>query len=121
MATSRRILKINSLLKEVITEVIQKDLQHAGLPDFVTITQVDTSADLQFAKVYVSILSQNQDAAQDTIKILNHNAKHITYKSTRKVSLRYFPELTFKHDMGLIHQQEIDALFENLNSDPQTP
>lgn len=121
MTTGRRILKINSLLKEVITEVIQKELQHAGLPEFTTITSVDTSGDLQYAKVYISVLTTSDEKTQDALKILNHNAKHITFKSTRMVSLRYFPELTFIHDKGMLHQQNIDKVFHEINTNTDTP
>ena len=52
----QRVDRLNSLLKEVISEVISRDFQNRDIPDLITITQVEITKDLRHAKVYVSVI-----------------------------------------------------------------
>jgi len=51
-----RVDRLNSLLKEVLSEVIRRDVQNRNIPDLVTVTRVDITKDLRHAKVYISMI-----------------------------------------------------------------
>src|SRR3990167_9981293 len=108
-----RLERVNSLLKEVISEVIQRDVQNPHINTFVTITKVETSADLQHARVYISILAP-QEAKDKIIAALQSAAGFIAVNASKKVKLRYFPKLTFKLDMGLEKQLRIQELLSDI-------
>ena len=111
---SRRILKINSLLKEVISEVIKLHVRNPNVSELLTITQVDTTQDLYHAKVYVSIIG-SEDEKQKTIEALQTASGYIGMVSSKRVVLRHFPTLTFKLDASVEHQMRIDAILKQIH------
>jgi len=92
-----RLNRINSLLKEVIAEVIQKEVKNPHVTTFVSVARVDTSADLHHAKVFVSMIGTDLDK-EKVLSALQTAAGFIAVNAAHKVKLRYFPNLTFKLD-----------------------
>jgi len=115
--TTRRIERVNSLLKEVISEVIRHDLKDHTLTDLFTVTGVDTSKDLRYAKVYISLLEEDPPKRQLLIDNLQKRAPQITMLASKKVVLRYFPALTFKLDDSLDNYMHIDTLLKKIEKE----
>ncbi|HXF28437.1 MAG TPA: 30S ribosome-binding factor RbfA [Chlamydiales bacterium] len=108
----RRTPRLNSLLKEVISEVIHRDIHHNKyINEFVTITRVDITEDLAFAKVFVSVLGKGTDTNKKrVIEELNHLSRSIAHAAMKKVVMRLFPVLTFELDTSIdkeIHMEEL--------------
>lgn len=118
MAAPRRIQRVNSLLREVISEAIRLDLKHYSLPDLLTITEVETSKDMQYAKVFVSLINGNDKEKQLLIKELQKCSGSIAKLASKKVELRYFPNLTFILDNKLDAYMNIDKLLEGIDITP---
>lgn len=106
---SRRTQRLNSLLKEVISEVIRKDVKNPHLPQLVTITNVEITNDLHYAKVYVSVIG-NEPLKKEAILTLQSAAGFIAVHASKKVVMRYFPELTFILDDTVDKQVRIEKL-----------
>lgn len=105
--STRRVFRLNSLLKEVISEVLRKDLHHiAGKTELLTITSVEITADLRFAKVFFSMIG-DQKAKEAECSILNGIAGQIAHIASRKIRIRTFPKLRFYIDEGLEKQLRI--------------
>jgi ribosome-binding factor A len=122
-----RIARLNSLLREVISEVIRKDVRNPHVNQFVTVTSVDITSDLQHAKVYISVIGTPLEK-ENTIKALQSGAGFIAIQSSKKVVMRYFPALTFKLDTSVEQQIRIDSLLDKIkteqesrNSPPEKP
>jgi ribosome-binding factor A len=112
--SSRRVFRLNSLLKEVISEVLRKDLHHiAGKSDLLTITSVEITADLSLAKVFFSLIG-DQKAKETACGMLNGIAGQIAYIASRKVRMRIFPKLHFYIDEGLEKQLRICEILEKV-------
>lgn len=104
-----RLVRLNSLLQEVLSEVIRKDVRNPHVHTFVSVTRVEITADLQHAKVYISVLGTDQEK-QETLTALQSAAGFIAVHSSKKVVMRYFPELFFKLDTSLEQQLRIEEL-----------
>ena len=113
--TRRRIQRINSLLKEVIAETVRHDLKNVPVPELITVTAVDTSNDIRHAKVYISLIEDDKKKKDDTIELLNKVAGVIAAISSKKVVLRYFPELIFKIDDSIENFMQIDDLLRKID------
>lgn len=112
-----RVARLNSLLKEVISEVIHRDIHHNPfINQFVTITRVDITADLSYAKVYISILGKDQDKL-NVLQELTDLSHQITMIASKKVRMRHFPELTFEIDTGLEKQMRIEELLHKISKE----
>jgi ribosome-binding factor A len=104
-----RVARLNSLLKEVISEVIHRDVRNPHVNPFVSVASVDITNDLQHAKVYISVIGSAQEK-EKTIEALQSAAGFIAIQSSKKVVMRYFPALTFKLDISVEQQMRIDSL-----------
>lgn len=106
---NNRIVRLNSLLKEVISEVVTRNVKNPSVSVLVTITRVDISNDLHHATVYASVIGTPAEK-QQTINALQSAAGFIAVQASKKVVLRYFPALQFKLDSSVDEQARIDDL-----------
>lgn len=114
-----RLARVNSLLKEVIFEVIQKEVRNPHVTTFVVVTNVDTSADLHHAKVSISMVCSEEEKAK-VLSALNSAAGFIAVHAAKKVQLRYFPALTFKLDTSLDEHLRIHKILGDIEKERQS-
>jgi ribosome-binding factor A len=112
----QRVDRLNSLLKEVISEVIRKDVHNPHVAQLLTVTRVDITKDLHYAKVYVSVIGSEQEKAE-TLAALNSAAGFIAVNASQKVVMRYFPALTFKLDDSVDKQMRIEKLLSQIGEE----
>lgn len=111
--TIQRTDRLNSLLKEVISDVIRKDVRNPHINELLTVTRVDITKDLHFAKVYVSIIG-TPEQKNETIHALQSAAGFIAVQSSKQVVMRYFPALTFKLDDSVDRHMRIEELLHEI-------
>ncbi len=112
----KRTDRLNSLLKEVISEVIRRDVRNPHVTELVTVTRVQISKDLRHAKVFISVIGSEQDKFE-TIEALNSAAGFIAVQSSQKVVMRYFPELKFKLDDSVDKHMRIEELLNKISQE----
>ena len=112
----KRIERLNSLLKEVISEVIHSKVRNPDINKFLTITQVETTKDIKNAKVFVSIIG-DEDEKNKTLNALKSAAGYIGIQAAQKVVLRCFPSLSFYIDDTVSKQMRIISILEKINAD----
>lgn len=96
--SSVRLDRVRELLKEVVGEIL------LGLKDprlgFVSVMEVEVSPDIHYAKVFVSILG-NREEQEKTMEGLRSASGFVRHEISKRVRLRYIPEITFKFDDSL--------------------
>ncbi len=112
----QRVDRLNSLLKEVISEVIRRDVRNPHVTEFVTVTRVQISKDLHYAKVFISIIGTQQQKVE-TLEALQSAAGFIAVNASRKVVMRYFPELTFRLDDSVEKHMRIEELLTEISKE----
>lgn len=112
--TLKRTDRLNSLLREVLSEVIRDDVKNPHIHELLTVTQVDISKDLHNAKVYISVIGNDQDK-QGTLSALKSAAGYIAVVASKKVVMRYFPQLTFHLDNSVEKHYQIDQLINKIH------
>ncbi len=113
---NNRLARVNSLLKEVIFERIQREVKNPHVTTFVTVTNVDTSADLHHATVSISLIGSDLEK-QKVLAALNSAAGFIAVHAAKKVQIRYFPELRFKLDTSLDEHLRIQKILGDLEQE----
>ncbi len=115
----QRILRLNSLLKEVIAEVISQDIRNPRLAKIITPTSVEMSSNMHNAKVYVSILGSAEEK-KESIKILNTASSFIASQAFKKMTIRRFPKLFFCIDTSTDAHMNIDRILKEIvDSSPE--
>ncbi len=112
----KRTKRLNSLLKEVLSEVIHKEVKDPRLHPLISVTEVDISADLQHAKVSISIIGTQQEK-EAGLALLQSAASFIAISASKKVVMRYFPSLIFKLDTSLDEHLRIGALIDKIHEE----
>lgn len=111
-----RLMRINSLLKEVIFDVIQKQVRNPHVNLFVSVTRVDTSADLYHAKVYISMIGT--DVEKDKVlHALESAAGFIAVQASKQVELRHFPTLSFRLDHAAEEHFKIEKILSDIEKE----
>ena len=92
---SNRIGRINEEIQRELAALIPhvKDPRVTGM---ISVTAVETTPDLRYAKVYVSMLDKS--SAKEVVKGLKSAAGYLRRELGRALSLRYTPELVFVED-----------------------
>ncbi len=111
MQPYKRTQRLNILLREEIADLIMKKIKDPRL-GFVTVTDVEISNDLKTAKVFISIM--NDDDIDISIEILNSTKGFIRSELSKRVRLKYIPSLDFKIDKSVKHGSRIDALLKEI-------
>ncbi|HBL25063.1 MAG TPA: 30S ribosome-binding factor RbfA [Deltaproteobacteria bacterium] len=104
-----RRLRVQDLLREEISLIIQRELQDPGL-GFITVVDVRVSEDLKSAKVYISIYGSDEEQ-KHTLEALKRSKGYIKFLLGKRVTLRYIPELTFSLDDSLERVQRMEEIF----------
>lgn len=114
-----RLNRINSLLKEVISEVIHRDVKNPHIHTFISVVQVDTSADLHHAKVFVSLIGTEEEK-KSVLAALETAAGFIAVHAAKKAQLRYFPNLTFKLDRSTEEYMRIQTILTKIEQEKKS-
>ena len=108
----KRLERVNQLIKEEVSMLLQRELKDPRL-GFVTVTEVDVTADLKHAKVYVSVLGP-EDRWVSSFQALE-SAKGVVWNWLRRhLALRVTPDIVFRPDRSMEHAAHIQSLLAGL-------
>ncbi len=104
----QRLERVNQLIRDEISDILRRDI-HDPLIGFVTITEVEVSPDLHFAKVFFSVLGDEEQVKQSTKGLLRAR-KYINARIAERIDLRYIPKLRFVLDDTAARAQQMERL-----------
>ncbi|HLI33642.1 MAG TPA: 30S ribosome-binding factor RbfA [Terriglobia bacterium] len=110
---SHRIERLADQIRGEVATVIAEDLRDPRI-GFATVTRVELSADLQHARVLVSVLG-DAAAQEQTLQGLASAAGYVRYAVTHRLRLRRAPELIFVLDHGPEESIRLEKLLHNLH------
>ena len=109
---SNRIGRINEEIQKELASLIP-NLKDPRVQDtMITITHVETTPDLRYAKVYVSFLQE--DRAEGALKGLKSAGGYLRRELGRALQLRYTPELTWALDDSITYGANMMKLINSL-------
>jgi ribosome-binding factor A len=95
------------MVRDALVEVLRHDLKNVDI-GFASITGIDVSPDLHFARVYVSGL--NEEQTLDAVEQLQHARGAARRFLGQRIRLRYTPELDFKYDDTAMKASRIESI-----------
>ena len=112
---SNRIGRINEEIQRELSDQLRR-LKDPRIADagMVSITRVDTTGDLRYSRIYISVLNKNLE--KDALKGLRSASGFLRRELGRALQLRYTPELQFiaddsiqygAHILEVLHQVEL--------------
>lgn len=105
---SYRLARVSEVIRETAANAILFELKDPRVKN-VTVTRAEVSADLQHAKVFVSIMG-SQKEQQLTLHGLRSAAGFIQTKVAKQLTTRFVPHISFVVDEGVKKSIEIARL-----------
>ncbi len=106
--TPMRAERLAEVIRAEASEIIQQHLRDPRI-GFVSITDVIVSADLRHAKLFVSVLG-NDDVKRGTMAALARATGHIRSELGKRLAVRFVPEVLFRLDESIERGARIDSL-----------
>ena len=113
---TRRTERLNDLLREEISELLQREVKDPRLGCFLTVTRVSTSPDLRHAKVFVSIMG-SEGEKREALKGLASASGFFHRKLMERLSLRRMPQLSFHKDDSIEQAAHVLDLMREVAAD----
>lgn len=104
----RRVDRVNALLQRELATLISEELRDPRI-SFPTVTSVETTPDLKTAKVFVSVLGDD-DAVSSTMRALNEARPYIRHEVGERTDLRFVPDIEFVSDTSAARAARISKL-----------
>jgi ribosome-binding factor A len=111
MLPYKRSKRVADLLKEEISEMIMRRLKDPRL-GFVTVTDVAVTEDLRLARVYVSVLKEEEK--KPTLEALQAGKGFMRSELSRRLRMKVIPELEFRIDTSIEYGSRIEKLLKDL-------
>ena len=111
---SGRLGRVQRLTKQILGELIQ-DLKDPRV-GFATVTAVRVSADLQHARVLVSVLGTSEEQ-DDTMAGLRSAAPYLRGELGSQMRMKYLPELVFELDTGAQEAERLESLLHRIEQE----
>lgn len=110
---SNRIGRINEEIQRELSELLRSLKDPRVQKTMVSVTRVDTTADLRYAKVYVSIYDKEQ--SKEVLKGLKSSGGFLRHELANRLSLRHTPELVWAEDHSITYGARILDILSKLD------
>ena len=110
---SNRIGRINEELQRELSDLIRSLKDPRVQQSMVSVTKVEATGDLRYAKVYISVL--DKDKAREVLKGLKSAGGFLRREIAGRLQLRYTPELVFVEDDSIAYGARMFDLLKSLD------
>ncbi|PKM32730.1 MAG: ribosome-binding factor A [Gammaproteobacteria bacterium HGW-Gammaproteobacteria-12] len=107
-----RTQRIGDQMQRELAQLIRREVKDPRL-GLVTITAVDVSRDISHAKVFITVMGQDDaEAIKESLKVLNDAAGFLRMQLGKAMKLRSVPQLHFHYDESVQRGAHLSALIE---------
>lgn len=106
--------RLSEELKREISKMILEEIKDPRIKAMVSITDIEVTKDLRYAKVYVSIYG-GEEEKRETFEGLKSAAGYIRHEIGRRIKMRYTPEIIFELDHSIEYGAKISEILKELN------
>ncbi|MBK4775636.1 30S ribosome-binding factor RbfA [Candidatus Pantoea edessiphila] len=117
----KRLLRISHEIKKEITIILQRKINDPRLRMMITVSDVQVSRDLSYAKVFVTFFKETQDShtINNGMQALKESCKYIRILLKQNMKLRVIPSINFFYDDSFKKGKHICSIINNIQEDSQ--
>ncbi len=109
---SHRIEKINKIIKQQIAEIITRELNiKPGV--FITVAKVDTSRDLRYTRIFVSIFPEKESGY--VLKTLKKELYRLQGVLNKKLAMSPLPRIEFRQDITESKADKVEKILKEID------
>lgn len=112
---SHRIERVNQLIRQEISELLRREVKDPRLGCFISVTRVDTTPDLKYARVFVSHFCKEEEKKQ-VVEALTSASHFLHGELIKRLRIRRVPELTFHWDDSIERGARVLELLDKVKS-----
>lgn len=112
----RRLARISEEIKKLLSDLILNEIKDPRVNSMTSITDVEVTGDLSIAKIYISILGDEQEK-KDTLEGLQNASGFIRKSISDNIDLRHSPKPEFFLDESIEQGMRIAELLDKVNKD----
>ena len=112
---AHRIERVGSLIRDEISQLLQRQVKDPRLGNFVAVTEVSVSPDLRYAKVFVSCIG-SEEVKRDMLSGLAAASGFFRNQLAKHLRLRRIPELSFHWDDSIERGAQLLQLIDEVSS-----
>jgi ribosome-binding factor A len=116
MAQGYRPDRVGDQIRQHLSELLARGEVHDPGIGFITLTRVKVSPDLQLARVFYTMLGDEQ-ARKDTAKALDRATPFLRRQVGDRLRLRRVPVIEFRFDESIAHQDRIEQILRDLHEE----
>ena len=105
--------KVAHLMRREVADILERKLRDPGLVSTVTVTDVQVTHDLSFAKIFVTVLGDEKARAQ-AMEALKRATGFVRHELGDRLELREVPELRFEYDVSLDRGHRVEDLLRKI-------
>lgn len=109
-----RTSRISEEIRKIVSNIIMNQLKDPRISKLTSVTHVETTNDLRYTNIYISIFDSNENK-ESTIEALNNAKGYIRKELGKHLKLRYTPEPIFKLDESIKHGIYMSKLIEKVS------
>lgn len=106
--------KVAQLMRREIAEILQRKLRDPRMSAMVSVTDVEVTHDLSYAKVFVSVMGSPEERAR-TLEALSHAAGFVRHELGPRLGLREVPMVRFIHDDSIDRGARVEDLLKRIH------
>ncbi len=107
--------KVAHLMRREVADILENKLRDPRLGATVTVTDVEVTHDLSFARVYVTVLG-DENAREQAMETLRRASGFVRRELGGRLDLREVPEIRFEYDGSLDRGRRVEDLLRRLES-----
>jgi ribosome-binding factor A len=105
--------RVSQQIQKEVALIIQREIKDPRV-GMATVSSVDVSRDLSYAKVYVTLYNSDQDKCKEAVAVLNDASGFIRSLMGKRIRARIMPELRFVLDTTLMEGMRISNLVDEV-------
>jgi ribosome-binding factor A len=109
-----RTSRLSEEMRKVISTLIQNELKDPRIPMLTSVTNVDVTKDLKYAKVFISVFGESEQK-EKCIEGLKSSAGFIRKEVGSRIKMRHTPELIFELDNSIEYGLHISKILNEIN------
>lgn len=119
MKQFKRSKRVGDQMRKEMSIVVYNATADQSLP-MITVTDVSLSDDLKYAKVYFSAFGED-NARETALEFLSKKAKALRSELSRRIRIKYMPEITFHFDESIETGLRIESILSELDDVKKSP
>ena len=110
--------RIAEEIKRSVSKTINNDLKDPRLNGLISVTRVNVTRDLRYAKIFISLFGE-ENTKDEVFDVLKNAKGYIRRELASNLRIRFVPEITFKLDESMEYSAHIQKLLNEVSRQEQ--